>query len=227
MKALTNLKLCALALVLTAGMTSCLKTSDPDFMVVPDVYYLQQSGSGDNARYTPVVRIVGNYPISSAHGKFENDVVMFSAVPNTSNYYMEAIYVSSVDTVTSGIFTISATSAEESPRSASNQILFKVSKPLGDFEVEGELKYDDQTRVVTGTWSASENAEGYVLMYQAGSSNTFASLGELKTTNKDGKLEGTLTLPSGLSGTVRIAVAAVNGQVCLMKASRSITVGTN
>ena len=140
---------------------------------------------------------------------------MFSAVPNTSNYYMEAIYVSSVDTVTSGIFTISATSAEETPRSASNQILFKVSKPLGDFEVEGELKYDDQTRVVTGTWSASENAEGYVLMYQAGSSNTFASLGELKTTNKDGKLEGTLTLPSGLSGTVRIAVAAVNGQVCL------------
>ena len=123
MKALTNLKLCALALVLTAGMTSCLKTSDPDFMVVPDVYYLQQSGSGDNARYTPVVRIVGNYPISSAQGKFENDVVMFSAVPNTSNYYMEAIYVSSVDTVTSGIFTISATSAEETPRSASNNTM--------------------------------------------------------------------------------------------------------
>ena len=227
MKALTNLKLCALALVLTAGMTSCLKTSDPDFMVVPDVAYLQQTFSGDEPRYTPVVRIVGNYPISSAQGKFENDVVMFSAVPNTSNYYMEAIYVSSVDTVTSGIFTISATSAEETPRSASNQILFKVSKPLGDFEVEGELKYDDQTRVVTGTWSASENAEGYVLMYQAGSSNTFDPLDKLKTTNKDGKLEGTLTLPSWLSGTVRIAVAAVNGSVCLMKTSHSITVGTN
>ena len=212
MKALTNLKLCALALVLTAGMTSCLKTSDPDFMVVPDVAYLQQTFSGDEPRYTPVVRIVG--------------VVMFTA-SDTSNFYMEAIYVSSVDTVTSGIFTISATSAEETPRSASNQILFKVSKPLGDFEVEGELKYDDQTRVVTGTWSASENAEGYVLMYQAGSSNTFAPLDKLKTTNKDGKLEGTLTLPSWLSGTVRIAVAAVNGSVCLMKTSHSITVGTN
>ena len=42
MKTLMNLKLFAMSLLLWAGMTSCLKGSDPDFMVVPDVAYLEQ-----------------------------------------------------------------------------------------------------------------------------------------------------------------------------------------
>ena len=227
MKALTNLKLCALALVLTAGMTSCLKTSDPDFGVWADVDYLEQSYTGDPAKFVPVVRIVGNAPIASATATFEGMPGTFRTIPNSNNYYMELDFMYPVNTVKTGICAISATSAEEEPRTASGQLVLKVTKTLGAFEVEGELEYDDQTRVVTATWSKSENAEGYALMYQGGDSNTFLSLGDLRPTEKDGKLKGSITIPSTISGTIQIAVAAVCGNVCLMNGERTVAVGTN
>ena len=88
MKTLMNLKLFAMSLLLWAGMTSCLKGSDPDFMVVPDVAYLEQTGSGDNARYTPVMRIVGNYPIAQATCTYEGQTYSFDRIVG-NDYYME------------------------------------------------------------------------------------------------------------------------------------------
>lgn len=224
MKTLMNLKLFAMSLLLWAGMTSCLKSSDPDFMVVPDVAYLEQTGSGDNARYYPVVRIVGNYAIQKATCSFEGMPGTFSPIFNNS-YYMECEFPTPVSTLTTGVFSISATSAEEQPRSASYQFTFNTSEQLGYFDVDGTLQYDEQKQTITGTWSESENATAYVLMYQMGHSQIFVPYGEFNYTTEDGKVTGSIPFSvQGSDGTCQIAVAAVNDSAFLIKGIRSLTI---
>ena len=203
MKALTNLKLCALALVLTAGMTSCLKTSDPDFMVVPDVYYLQQSGS-------------------SATCTFSGKTYYFTDVPTTVESYYDFMeidpYMSTpVDTVTSGLCVVQAVSAEDEPRTASAQISFRLLKPLGEFNVES-FEYDAEKQTVTGIWNKVENATSYALMYRTSPSQTWAVyMNEFTTREENGKLNGTLSLSIESGTSLEVAVAAVNGSYFLIK----------
>ena len=224
MKTLMNLKLFAVSLLLWAGMTSCLKGSDPDFMVVPDVAYLEQTGSGDNARYTPVMRIVGNYPIAQATCTFEGRTYYFTDIIG-NDYYMELdpYMSSSVDTVTTGVCAISAVSAETEARGASNQIRFSNVKQLGDFTVE-TLEYDKQKKVITMTCTPSEGAEDYVLMYQVDPSQIMVPYDEFKTTEKDGKLTAEISFEAADNTTYRIAVGATNGTVVLIEGNRSLTI---
>ena len=224
MKTLMNLKLFAVSLLLWAGMTSCLKGSDPDFMVVPDVAYLEQTGSGDNARYTPVMRIVGNYPIAQATCTYEGQTYSFDRIVG-NDYYMELEVNPYMvgDTVTNGICAISAVSAETEARGASNQIRFGNVKQLGDFTVE-TLEYDEQKKVITMTCTPSEGAESYVLMYQTAPSQIMVPYDEFKTTEKDGKLTTEISFEAAANTTYRIAVGATNGTVVLIERNRSLTI---
>ena len=224
MKTLMNLKLFAVSLLLWAGMTSCLKGSDPDFMVVPDVAYLEQTGSGDNARYTPVMRIVGNYPIAQATCTYEGQTYSFDRIVG-NDYYMELEVNPYMvgDTVTNGICAISAVSAETEARGASNQIRFSNVKQLGDFTVE-TLEYDKQKKVITMTCTPSEGAESYVLMYQTDPSQIMVPYDEFKTTEKDGKLTTEISFEAAANTTYRIAVGATNGTVVLIERNRSLTI---
>ena len=224
MKTLMNLKLFAMSLLLWAGMTSCLKGSDPDFMVVPDVAYLEQTGSGDNARYTPVMRIVGNYPIAQATCTYEGQTYSFDRIVG-NDYYMELEVNPYMvgDTVTNGICAISAVSAETEARGASNQIRFGNVKQLGDFTVE-TLEYDEQKKVITMTCTPSEGAESYVLMYQTAPSQIMVPYDEFKTTEKDGKLTAEISFEAAANTTYRIAVGATNGTVVLIEGNRSLTI---
>ena len=224
MKTLMNLKLFAVSLLLWAGMTSCLKGSDPDFMVVPDVAYLEQTGSGDNARYTPVMRIVGNYPIAQATCTYEGQTYSFDRIVG-NDYYMELEVNPYMvgDTVTNGICAISAVSAETEARGASNQIRFGNVKQLGDFTVE-TLEYDEQKKVITMTCTPSEGAESYVLMYQTAPSQIMVPYDEFKTTEKDGKLTAEISFEAAANTTYRIAVGATNGTVVLIERNRSLTI---
>lgn len=224
MKTLMNLKLFAMSLLLWAGMTSCLKGSDPDFMVVPDVAYLEQTGSGDNARYTPVMRIVGNYPIAQATCTYEGQTYSFDRIVG-NDYYMELEVNPYMvgDTVTNGICAISAVSAETEARGASNQIRFGNVKQLGDFTVE-TLEYDEQKKVITMTCTPSEGAESYVLMYQTAPSQIMVPYDEFKTTEKDGKLTTEISFEAAANTTYRIAVGATNGTVVLIERNRSLTI---
>ena len=224
MKTLMNLKLFAVSLLLWAGMTSCLKGSDPDFMVVPDVAYLEQTGSGDNARYTPVMRIVGNYPIAQATCTYEGQTYSFDRIVG-NDYYMELEVNPYMvgDTVTNGICAISAVSAETEARGASNQIRFSNVKQLGDFTVE-TLEYDKQKKVITMTCTPSEGAESYVLMYQTAPSQIMVPYDEFKTTEKDGKLTAEISFEAAANTTYRIAVGATNGTVVLIERNRSLTI---
>ena len=224
MKTLMNLKLFAVSLLLWAGMTSCLKGSDPDFMVVPDVAYLEQTGSGDNARYTPVMRIVGNYPIAQATCTYEGQTYSFDRIVG-NDYYMELEVNPYMvgDTVTNGICAISAVSAETEARGASNQIRFGNVKQLGDFTVE-TLEYDKQKKVITMTCTPSEGAESYVLMYQTAPSQIMVPYDEFKTTEKDGKLTAEISFEAAANTTYRIAVGATNGTVVLIEGNRSLTI---
>ena len=224
MKTLMNLKLFAVSLLLWAGMTSCLKGSDPDFMVVPDVAYLEQTGSGDNARYTPVMRIVGNYPIAQATCTYEGQTYSFDRIVG-NDYYMELEVNPYMvgDTVTNGICAISAVSAETEARGASNQIRFGNVKQLGDFTVE-TLEYDEQKKVITMTCTPSEGAESYVLMYQTDPSQIMVPYDEFKTTEKDGKLTAEMSFEALANTTYRIAVGATNGTVVLIEGNRSLTI---
>lgn len=224
MKTLMNLKLFAVSLLLWAGMTSCLKGSDPDFMVVPDVAYLEQTGSGDNARYTPVMRIVGNYPIAQATCTYEGQTYSFDRIVG-NDYYMELEVNPYMvgDTVTNGICAISAVSAETEARGASNQIRFGNVKQLGDFTVE-TLEYDEQKKVITMTCTPSEGAESYVLMYQTAPSQIMVPYDEFKTTEKDGKLTAEISFEAAANTTYRIAVGATNGTVVLIEGNRSLTI---
>lgn len=224
MKTLMNLKLFAMSLLLWAGMTSCLKGSDPDFMVVPDVAYLEQTGSGDNARYTPVMRIVGNYPIAQATCTYEGQTYSFDRIVG-NDYYMELEVNPYMvgDTVTNGICAISAVSAETEARGASNQIRFGNVKQLGDFTVE-TLEYDEQKKVITMTCTPSEGAEDYVLMYQVDPSQIMVPYDEFKTTKKDGKLTAEISFEAADNTTYRIAVGATNGTVVLIEGNRSLTI---
>ncbi len=75
MKTFHFLKTMAVVLLLGAGMTSCLKTSEPNFEVAPVVAYILQEGTGENARFTPHIYLFGNKPIAhtmmSPRCKFE------------------------------------------------------------------------------------------------------------------------------------------------------------
>lgn len=222
MKALTNLKLCALALVLTAGMTSCLKTSDPAFGVGADVAYIEQMGTGNDAEFKPVLRIYSNYPMASATCTFEGKTYYFTDIPTTGESYydfMELDYYlsTSVDTVTSGRCVITAVSAEDEPHTVSTQISFSLAKPLGEFNVES-LEYDATQQLVTGKWNKVENATDYVLMYRQSPSETWVPY----TSYFNDKVEGdqvTATLSFSIKSdtTLDVAVAAVSGAYLMIK----------
>lgn len=222
MKALTNLKLCALALVLTAGMTSCLKTSDPDFGIGADVAYIEQMGTGNGAEFKPVLRIYSNYPLASATCTFSGKTYYFTDVPTTVESYYDFMeidpYMSTpVDTVTSGLCVVQAVSAEDEPRTASAQISFRLLKPLGEFNVES-FEYDAEKQTVTGIWNKVENATSYALMYRTSPSQTWAVyMNEFTTREENGKLNGTLSLSIESGTSLEVAVAAVNGSYFLIK----------
>ena len=201
MKTFHQLKQMAAVLLLAAGMTSCLKTSEPDFAIAPAVAYILQEGTGDNARFTPCVYLLGNKPIAhsimSPRCEFEEKNYYFEEVSGSAGYYLEMTSPmnSPVDTVKAWTFTIKAESKVESetekPEYAVLSTMFASAKSLGAFTAD-ELEYKDDK--VTATWDKVENAEVYVLMYRRGTSNMWLEYphGRFYPSEKEGRLPGTL-----------------------------------
>ena len=214
MKTFGKLKLLAIGVLLMAGMSSCLKSSDPGFGIAPYLAYIEQDGHGKSARFMPAMQLFGNQPIdvslASPVCKFENNNYMFQA-----------------DTVKSWICSITAVSKTEEPEQASTSFSFRAKKALGEFDVES-LAYSGTDSKVTGEWKKVENAEEYILVYRESSNRMWLPAAEFTVVEKDGKITANATLSGATKGaTMDIAVAASNGTFWSIDGKKSITVGTD
>lgn len=233
MKTFGKLKLLAIGVLLMAGMSSCLKSSDPGFGIAPYLAYIEQDGHGKSARFMPAMQLFGNQPIdvslASPVCKFENNNYMFQAVAGSNNTLLELTSSMNppVDTVKSWICSITAVSKTEEPEQASTSFSFRAKKALGEFDVES-LAYSGTDSKVTGEWKKVENAEEYILVYRESSNRMWLPAAEFIVVEKDGKITANATLSGATKGaTMDIAVAASNGTFWSIDGKKSITVGTD
>lgn len=222
----------AAVLLLAAGMTSCLKTSDPDFAIAPAVAYILQEGTGDNARFTPYVYLMGNKPIAcsmmSPRCKFEEKDYYFEEVSGSEGYYLEmtSFMNAPVDTVKTWSFSIEAKSKVESegeqPEYAVSTFTVKSAESLGEFTAD-ELEYKDNK--VTATWDKVKNAEVYVLMYRRGTSNMWLEYpnGRFYPSEKEGRLTGSVSVQLLKDERFQIAIAAVNKSLLTVTSKQFVT----
>lgn len=233
MKFLGKLKLFAIGVLLTTGMTSCLKSSDPDFAIVPYVAYIEQDGFGSTADFKPMIQLYGNQPIEVTMGspvcRFEGKNFYFEAVAGMNNSLLELTSVmnSSIDTVKSWTCSITATSKTEEPETASTSFSFAPKSSLGEFEVES-LAYNGADNKVTGVWNKVVNAEKYFLVYRESSSRMWLPIDEFTVVENNGKMTANATVIGLIKDAkVEIAVAASNGTFWAFDGERLIAVGTD
>ncbi len=232
MKTFHFLKTMAVVLLLGAGMTSCLKTSEPNFEVAPVVAYILQEGTGENARFTPHIYLFGNKPIAhtmmSPRCKFEEKNYYFEEVSGSAGYYLEmtSSMNSPVDTVKAWTFKIEAESKVVSETEESEYAVFSntftSAKSLGAFTAD-ELEYKDDK--VTATWDKVENAECYILMYRRSASNMWLEYpnGRFYPSEKEGRLTGTLSVQLLKDERFQIAIAAVNKSLLMVTSEKFVT----
>lgn len=207
----------AAVLLLAAGMTSCLKTSDPDFAIAPASAYILQEGTGDNARFTPYIYLWGNKPIvcsmMSPRCKFEGNNYYFEEVSGSYGYYLEMTSSMNffVNTIKDWTFTIEAESKVESETEQSEYAVysdtFTSAESLGEFTAD-ELEYENGR--VTATWDKVENAESYILMSRRSTSNMWLPGNKFFPREEDGRLTGTVLFTNTQVERCQIAIAAVN-----------------
>lgn len=234
MKTFHFLKTMAVVLLLGAGMTSCLKTSEPDFGIAPATVYVLQEGTGDNARFTPHVYLFGNKPIAhsliSPKCEFEGKTYYFEEISGSQGYYMEMTSSmnagKSVDTVKTWAFKIEANSKVDSETEKAEYAVaaftLKPAKSLGEFTAD-ELEYKDNK--VTATWDKVENAESYILVYRRSVSNMWHPYPESRfyPNEKDGRLTGSISVQLLKGEKFQIAIAAVNKGLLKVTSQQEVT----
>ena len=233
MKTFGKLKLMVIGILLMAGMSSCLKSSDPSFGIAPYLAYIVQEGHGETAEFTPAMQLYGNKPIdvstTSPVCKFENRNYYFEPVAESNNALFELTSAmnTSVDTVKAWTCSITAISKTEEPESASISFSFTPKKVLGEFNV-ASLTYNGADNKVTGEWMKVDNASEYILVYRKGSRRMWLPVATFVVAEKDGKITANATL-NGITkdSTMEIAVAASNGTFWSIEGRKPIIGGTD
>lgn len=206
MKTFGKIKLFALSATLFLGMTSCLKSSDPQFQFGVNPMYIFQTGEGESASFQPVMRIYAYEALKNASVKYTpaNDKI------NAGSYYFmpgsvqTERWLSGIpsDSIPNGTYLLVASNQED--EQASLTILADINKKLG--AIESELTYSVNTGI-KATWEKVDNATNYCLLYRTDSMKDWALLNWNEGTSSSLK-EGTCN-PNIENGTqVTFAVGA-------------------
>lgn len=169
MKTLGKLKLLTVSALLVLGMSSCLKTSDPEFQFGASPAYILQTGTGDNAKFQPVMRIYAYEAFANASVTFTpaNDKIQagpftFIAGNNAGEKWLSTSYgIGASDSIPNGTYTVTASNQEG--KTATLSALASLSKKLG--EIESTISYT-AANGVKAEWKKVENATRYYLMYR-------------------------------------------------------------
>lgn len=235
MKTLGKLKLLTVSALLVLGMSSCLKTSDPDFQFGISPAYVLQTGTGDAAKFRPVMRLYAYEAFASATIKYtpandKIDVQSYDFIKgaNTAERWLGGLWSTPVsDSIPNGTFAITASNLEGKLASAS--VLVSLDKKLG--EIKSEISYT-AAKGVAAKWEKVDNASTYALLYKTKDMEDWALLNWAEgatSTSTSGTYNGNVE-----KGTeMKIAVGAYYGgssySLPLVKAgsAMSITWGTD
>lgn len=164
MKTLGKLKLLTVSALLVLGMSSCLKSSDPEFQFGASPAYILQTGTGDNAKFQPVMRIYAYEAFASTSVKFTpaNDKIqagpfIFIDGNNAGEKWLSTSYS---DSIPNGTYTVTASNQEG--KTATLSAIASLNKKLG--EIKSTISYT-AANGVKAEWEKVENATNYYLMY--------------------------------------------------------------
>lgn len=218
MKTLGKLKLLTVSALLVLGMSSCLKTSDPEFQFGASPAYILQTGTGDNAKFQPVMRIYAYEAFANASVTFKpaNDKIQagpftFIAGNNAGEKWLSTSYgTGASDSIPNGTYTVTASNQEG--KTATLSALASLSKKLG--EIESTISYT-AANGVKAEWKKVDNATHYYLMYRTSDMKGW-SYWSFSKIDED-KLSGTFNENIASGTELRIAVGA-----CCMGGSYSM-----
>lgn len=209
MKTLGKLKLLTVSALLVLGMSSCLKTSDPEFQFGASPAYILQTGTGDNAKFQPVMRIYAYEAFANASVTFTpaNDKIQagpftFIAGNNAGEKWLSTSYgIGASDSIPNGTYTVTASNQEG--KTATLSALASLSKKLG--EIESTISYT-AANGVKAEWKKVENATNYYLMYRTTDMKGWAYWSFSKI--DEDKLSGTFNENIASGTELQIAVGA-------------------
>ena len=168
MKTLKLLTLGAIAGGLALSMSSCIKSSDPDFTLGLNQVFVSQRGAGATATFAPYISIFSPaYQIKSASASNNGQSYSFSRIglygntmELTNSFYGGVSYSSDLP---KGIFAITAIDAE-AVRQATSSVTFSLEEKyiMGDLTVN-EFTYTANGGI-TAKWDLVQNATAYGLV---------------------------------------------------------------
>lgn len=231
MKTFGKIKLLLLFATIALGMTSCLKSSDPEFQFGISPLYILQTKDGEKDQFRPVMRIYAYEAIKNASVKYTpaNDKI------NAGNYRFVAgnvqtekwLYGMLSDSIPNGNYLLVASNQED--KQASLTILADINKKLG--AVESTITYNVNDGI-KAEWKKVDNATNYCLLYRTSEMQDWAYLNWNEGTSSS--LEKGTSKPNIENGTrVTFAVGAYYSQnpysMPLIKAGEKLIVtwGTN
>lgn len=165
MKTLGKLKLLTVSALLVLGMSSCLKTSDPEFGISGvNAYIMQENeirGTDTIPTFAPYILFAANEALASTSTVTSpsSPIGIFGKVKN--GYYWESSVYDYSRELTDETYTIKAVNAEGEVAIFTFQMGVNKDKAIG--VVDADFSYDSSSGL-TVKWNAAKNANYFELL---------------------------------------------------------------